>query len=106
MEIYVKMVSGKIIVLEVETSDTIRKVKAMIKQKTGIPPEQQRFVSIKQHIKETLHYFSSILKFLDDGNQVENYRTLANYNIQNFAILNFVHLPHGMEIYVNMAGKI
>jgi ubiquitin C len=44
------MLTGKIITLEVEPTDTIEKVKSKFQKKEGIPPEQQRFV-IQNHLQ-------------------------------------------------------
>ena len=44
MQIKVKTLSGRLILLVVEPTDTVRTIKELVEEKEGIPPDQQRLI--------------------------------------------------------------
>jgi ubiquitin C len=87
MQIFVKTLAGKTITLDVEASYTIENIKQMIQDKENIPINQQSIVFA--------------------GKQLEENRTLIEYDIQNESILYLVSIMiKYMHIFVKtITGK-
>ena len=77
MQLFVKTLTGKTVSIEVEEGESIEDVKAKISEKEGVPPEQQRLIF--------------------GGQQLEDSKTLDDYNVGDDATLHLVLRLRGGE---------
>ena len=100
MQIFVKLLTGKSITLDVLPQDTLESVAAKIYDKEGIPPNQQRFIfagrmlffglAVSQYCPLYLREEPGCLQQMLADDAAFRHRTLASFNIQKEATLHMM----------------
>lgn|GEM_PF-6785689 len=83
MQIFVKLLSGKDLILVVEPGDSIESVKALIQDQEGIAPARQRLIF--------------------NGKQLEDGRTLSDYDIEPENVLHLILREPGIPTLTEWA---
>ncbi|MFS7908382.1 putative Ubiquitin-like domain-containing protein [Helianthus anomalus] len=88
MQIFIKMLTGETITLQVKPSDTIHNIKAKIQDEVNIPHDEQELIFNEMYLHD-----------ID---------TLASYNISSKSTLTFTHTSGGlMRIFIQtLTGRI
>ena len=97
MQIFIKTLTGKTITLEVEPSDTIKKVKRKIQDKEGIPPNQQHLIFKRQELKET--------QTLDEYKVTDKSSVHLRLEDELDRMLINVEFSTGRKIFINASPK-
>ena len=86
MQIFIKTLAKKLLILEVEPTDKIEKIKSQLQGKKGVPPDE--------------------LNLIFGGKYLEDDRTLIEYNIQNESTLDLsLRLRGGFQIFVKTLAE-
>ena len=93
--IFVKTLTGKILALNVEPSDTIKNVKLKIQDKEGIPPSQQHLIFRRQELKDH--------QTLDEYKVTEKSSVHLRLQDELDRVLINVEFPSGRKIFVNVS---
>ena len=93
--IFVKTLTGKILALNVEPSDTVKNVKLKIQDKGGIPPSQQHLIFRRQELKDH--------QTLDEYKVTEKSSVHLRLQDELDRILINVEFPSGRKIFVNVS---